>query len=156
MWYRDVQYSFYWRFFMHCPKCSCVDKVKNGNANGSPRFKCKGCGCNYTKSSRRGYSLATRKQAISLYLEGIGFRAIERLLNISHMSVMRWVKDLANQIHSIKTAQQGDSIHATFMELDEMWHYVGKKTASSGCGWLLTEIPRMSSPSGSVLVVERR
>jgi hypothetical protein len=131
-----------------------VDRVKNGHANGLARFKCKGCGCNYTKSSRRGHSLALRKQAISLYLEGLGFRSIERLLGVSHMSVMRWVKDLAHQIQTIKSAQQGESIHATLMELDEMWHYVGKKTASSGCGWQLTEIPAKSLPSGSVLVVE--
>jgi transposase-like protein len=141
---------------MHCPKCGCVDRVKNGKANGLPRFKCKGCGCNYTKSTRRGYALEIRKQAIALYLEGLGFRSIERLLDISHMSVMRWVRDMAQQIQSIKAAQKGESVHATIMELDEMWHYVGKKTASSGCGWLLIETPKMSSHSASVLVVEKR
>jgi transposase-like protein len=141
---------------MHCPKCGCVERVKNGHANGLPRFKCKGCGCNYTKSSRRGHPLSVRKQAIALYLEGLGFRSIERLLDISHMSVMRWVKDLAKQIQSIREAERGESIHATIMELDEMWHYVGKKTASSGCGWQLIETPKTSLPSGSVLVVKRR
>lgn len=141
---------------MHCPKCRCVERVKNGRANGLPRFRCKGCGCNYTKSTRRGHPLAVRKRAISLYLEGLGFRSIERLLDISHMSVMRWVRDVAAQIQSIKAAEKDERLNARVMEMNEMWHYLGTKTASSGCGWLLTEIPKASLPSGPFLVVERR
>ncbi len=142
---------------MTCPKCGGGERIKNGNANGMQRWHCKGCGCNYTKSSRRGMPLEIKKRAISLYLEGLGFRSISRFLGVSHVSLQRWVRELSHQIQSIKAAQQPEEkYHATIMELDEMWHFVGKKTASSGCGWLLTEIPKKSLPSGSVLVVERR
>ena len=74
-----------------------------------------------------------RKRAVLLYMEGLGFSSIEGLWGVSHMSVMRGVKGLAAQIRSIKAADT-ERHHATFMELDEMWHYVGKKTANSGCG----------------------
>jgi transposase-like protein len=140
---------------MHCIKCGCVEKTKSGKAHGMQRYRCKGCGYQFTKSSRRGYPIEVRKRAVALYLEGIGFRAISRLLSVSHVSLQRWVKDLAHQIQIIKSQEeQGHS--ATLMELDEMWHYVGKKRTNSGCGWLLIETSARSWPSGSVLVVEKR
>ena len=141
--------------FMHCPKCGVTERVKNGIANGLQRWHCKGCGCNYTKSSQRGIPLETKKRAISLYLEGLGFRSISRFLGVSHVSLQRWVRDLSRQIINIKAAQLEERCHARIMELDEMWHFVGKKTTSSGCGWLLIEIPAVSVRSGLVAVVER-
>lgn len=140
---------------MHCIKCGCVEKTKSGTVHGMQRYRCKGCGYLYTKSSRRGYPMEVRKRAVSLYLEGLGFRSISRLLSVSHVSLQRWVKDLAHQIQIIKS-QQEQGHHATLMELDEMWHYVGKKRANSGSGWLLIETSGTSWPSGSVLVVEKR
>ena len=141
---------------MSCPECGSVSKVKNGFVHGMQRHRCKDCGCNYTKSTPRGYPLSIKKRAIQFYLEGLGFRSISRLLGVSHVSLQRWVKDMAGQIQSLKASQEIGVKHATLMEIDEMWHYVGKKTEQSGSGWLLIEIPEMSLASGSVLVVEKR
>ncbi len=140
---------------MHCPKCGVIERVRNGFANGLQRWHCKGCGCNYTKSSRRGYPAEVKQRAISFYLEGLGFRAISRLLGVSHVSLQRWVRDLARQIQSIKSTSE-ERCHATVMELDEMWHYVQKKSGNSGCGWLLIETSGTSWPSGSAVVVAKR
>ena len=140
---------------MHCIKCGCVEKTKSGMVHGMQRYRCKGCGYQYTKSSRRGYPLEVRKRAVALYLEGLGFRAISRLLSVSHVTLQRWIADMAAQIRLIKT-QEEQGHHATLMEIDEMWHYVGKKTASSGSGWLLIETREKSWPSGRVLVLEKR
>lgn len=41
-----------------------------------------------------------RKLAIDMYLEGLGFRAIGRVLGIGHSTVYYWVKNL---VSSIKT-----------------------------------------------------
>ena len=140
---------------MHCPQCGCVEKTKSGKAHGMQRYRCKGCGAHYTKSSRRGYPLEVRKRAVALYLEGLGFRSISRLLSVSHVTLQRWVKDMAAQIRLIK-AQEPQGYHATLMELDELWHYVGKKTANSGCGWLLIETPATLWRSDAALVLEKR
>ena len=116
---------------MHCPKCRDSTAVKNGIIKGKQRYKCKGCGCNYTQSSRFRFSLETRRHCMELYLEGVGFRGIERLTGVSHVTVMRWVKALADKIES-STPQEEKRV--AIMELDEMWHYVGKKKTNAGSG----------------------
>ena len=70
-----------------------------------------------------------REEAISLYLEGVGFRGIERLTGISHVTVMRWVRALAERINE-NTSE--DNRRVAIMELDEMWHFVGKKRQMLG------------------------
>lgn len=71
-----------------CPKCGNEDYVKNGYNRGRQRYRCRNCGCNYTKSEKPGYPLSIKRKAIQYYLEGIGFRQIERVLVVSHVSVI--------------------------------------------------------------------
>ena len=71
--------------------------------------------------------------AIKLYLEGVGFRAIERLTGVSHNSVIRWVKDLAGEIERLRPEME-ERVHA--VEIDEMWHFIQKKRTNAGSGWL--------------------
>ena len=134
-----------------CPKCLGFKRHKDGKAHGLQRWRCKGCGCRYTKSSGRGYPLQLRELAIKLYLEGLGFRSIERILKVSNVAVLKWVNQAASRIRAEHRAYDATG---RIMELDEMWHYVGGETAKSGCGWLLTEIPAISLLSGRVVVVE--
>ena len=134
-----------------CPKCASFDRHKDGIAHGMQRWKCKECGCRYTKSTGRGYPPETRSLAVKLYLEGLGFRAIERILKVSNVAVLKWVKKAASQLRAERPAYDATG---RIMEIDEMWHYIGEKTSRSGCGWLLTEIPAISSVSGRVVVVE--
>jgi transposase-like protein len=67
---------------MKCPKCSSEKSVKSGIIKGRQRYKCKECGfCNYTvelKSIAKPKSL--KKRALHLYLEGLAFRSIGRVL----------------------------------------------------------------------------
>ena len=65
-----------------CPKCGSEKRVKSGFNNKKQRYLCKECGCNYT-GGRNGYPEHIRKKAIELYLEGNGFRRIERILKVS-------------------------------------------------------------------------
>jgi len=44
--------------------------------------------------------------------------------------------------------------HFRVIEIDEMWHYIGKKNEKSGSGWLLIEIQEKFLHGKSV-VVER-
>ena len=116
---------------MKCPKCCCVEAVKNGTMKQKQRYKCKQCGCNYTRSTTYRIPLEKRIEAIKLYLEGVGFRGIERLTNIHHTTVMKWVKNLAEEIERLRPEVAGQ---IQTVELDEMWHFIQKKLKNAGYG----------------------
>jgi transposase-like protein len=121
---------------MNCPKCQCAEAVKNGTKNQKQRYKCKLCGCNYTQSSTARIPLESRVKAIKLYLEGVGFRGIERLTGIHHTTVIKWVKNLALVIERLRPEL---SEQVMTVELDEMWHFIQKKHKNAGSGWRGTE-----------------
>ena len=116
---------------MNCPQCRKEEKVKNGFVRGVQRYKCKNCGHNYTKSSRYHYSEEKRKRCIELYLEGVGFRGIARLENVSHTTVMNWVRELGDRIQDFI---QPEERKVAIMEVDEMHHFVKKKRKNAGYG----------------------
>ena len=72
-------------------------------------------------------SLERKLQAIKLYLEGVGFRGIERLTGIHHTTVIKWVKNLAAKIKKLRPEL---SEPVLTIELDEMWHFI--QNAGSG------------------------
>ena len=116
---------------MKCPKCQNGEAVKNGIVNEKQRYKCKHCGCNYTVSTLSRTALEKRIEAIKLYLEGVGFRGIERLTGTPHTTVISWVKNLGETIERLKPEMEQV---VTTVELDEMWHFIQKKHKNAGCG----------------------
>ena len=101
---------------MKCPKCKSNHNRKDGSVKGKQRYKCKDCNHRFTvewKSTARPES--TKKQALELYLEGLGFRSIGRFLGVSHVAVYKWIKSFGQQIEKIKSKQK-----IKVVELDEM------------------------------------
>lgn len=76
-----------------CPKCDSKIITKNGVLNEKQRYKCGQCKYNFTVE-KLGNNIDSYYvvKALQLYIEGVSFREIERLLGISHVSVMNWVK----------------------------------------------------------------
>ncbi len=76
-----------------CPNCNSEDVVKSGIVKNRQRFKCKSCNYYFTvnKLGKKIDDYYVNK-ALQLYLEGLTYREIERILGISHVSVMNWVK----------------------------------------------------------------
>ena len=76
-----------------CPRCNSDHIVKSGIVNNRQRYTCKKCKYNYTvnKIGKQIDSYYVIK-ALQLYVEGVSYREIERLLGVSHVSVMNWVK----------------------------------------------------------------
>ena len=110
-----------------CPYCQDIEhQVKAGfNRSGSQLYKCKPCDRRYTPlPAERGYPDATRQQAIGLYMEGINFRRIARILQVSHVSVMNWVKAHADQLPA---APLPDESPLHIVEMDELYTFVGRK-----------------------------
>ena len=75
-----------------CIKCASTASVKNGFVNGWQRYKCKNCGYQYTKQSPRRQSVSNLILASSLYSFGVSKREIARLLGVTPMTVVRWIK----------------------------------------------------------------
>ena len=122
---------------MHCPKCYSESQVKNGNKYKKQRYKCKKCNYKHTVKHRVGTSTPQIKRlALHLYLEGLGFRSIGRLLNFSNVSILKWIRSFGEQVKIIKSEQKIKK-----MEIDEMHTYISKKT-TSGYGYLLIELEK--------------
>lgn len=115
---------------MNCPKCQSANYIKNGLANSRQRYLCKICKYTYTVLER-GKSKEIRKIALILYLEGLGFRSIERILKVSHVSVMNWVRRYGEELEELKCDKRLDVI-----EMDEMHTYIRSKKTTVGYGLL--------------------
>ena len=129
---------------MNCPKCSCDKSVKSGIIKGRQRYKCKDCGCNYTvelKSTAKPKSM--KKQALHLYLEGLGFRSIGRVLGVSNVSVLNWIRGFGQEVQELSAQNQEIEI----VEVDEMHSYIESKKTTVGYGLLLIDMGKDSSTS---------
>jgi transposase-like protein len=92
---------------MNCPKCTCEKRVKSGIVKGRQRYKCKECGCNYTVELKStGKSKSMKKQALHLYLEGLGFRSIGRILGVSNVSVLNWIRSFGKEVQELNQDSQ--------------------------------------------------
>ena len=128
---------------MNCPKCSSDKKVKSGFVNGKQRYKCKECSCNFTveiKSTAK--SKSKKKDALYLYLEGLGFRSIGRYLKVSHVAVYNWIKSYGEEIEKLRTDKEIEVV-----ELDEMRTYIMSKKTIVGYVLLLVDLEKNLSTS---------
>ena len=121
---------------MDCPKCNSKEIVKDGIVKGKQRYFCKDCSYHYTVK-QRGKPPELKRLALQLYLEGLGFRSIERVLKVSNVSVMNWIKSFGQQLEEIK--RRGEESIDT-VEMDELHTYISRKKTTVGYGWLLIGI----------------
>ena len=130
---------------MECPRCKSNQSCKDGFAKGRQRYQCRSCKFRYTVEHRStAKSLETKRLAISMYTEGLGFRAIGRILNISYMTVYRWVKAIGKVQH---LASPTSSEPPTKMiEMDEIHTYVQSKKTTVGSGLQLIDMQKSSFP----------
>ena len=123
---------------MQCPKCKSTQKVKSGIVRELQRYKCKDCGCNYTQSFEANFEKEDKRRlALAMYLEGLGFRSIARLLGVSHVAVLKWIRKYGEQLDEIRNPRP-----TRVMELDEMHSYVSFKKTIDGYGLVLIETPK--------------
>ena len=133
---------------MKCLKCSSDNVCKNGKMYGMQRYKCKQCGYNYTRD-RNSKDKSLKRFALELYLEGLGFRSIGRLIKVSHVSVSNWIKQYGQ---SLDLLQNDHKICLT--EIDEMHSYIGSKKTLVGSGLLLIDMQK--NLSTSLLAIDRQ
>jgi transposase-like protein len=139
---------------MNCPKCLADNFVKNGFALGRQRYRCMDCRYLYTVPAR-GKPKEVKRLALHMYLEGLGFRSIGRVLGVSDVAVLKWIREAGQRISEL-TNTKPSSTRVEVMELDELWHFVSQKKSSAGSGWLLIEVPRKFFPTKPAIVASRR
>ena len=126
---------------MNCPRCNSSDHKKNGKVDGRQRYKCNACGYNYSvEIISTAFPTSVKRQALQLYLEGLGFRSIGRFLGVSHVSVQKWIKKFGQELEDLKSENE-----ISIVELDEMHTYIGNKKNIAGSGLLLIELGKSSS-----------
>jgi transposase-like protein len=120
-----------------CPKCQSQELIKSGVIKGRQRFKCKLCSYSFTvlKAGKNIDPYYVIK-ALQLYIEGVTFREIERILGISHVSVMNWVKK-----YGIK-APENNNYHPTYQVLNhkELLVFFADKDSLKSAGCMITEL----------------
>lgn len=117
-----------------CKKCHYDGCVKAGIKWNKQRFLCKKCGCRFVITKKRS-SAEKQFQTLMLYLEGMPIRGIGRYLEVSHVSVIRWIKKLAERLKPVVPMK------ADHIEIDELYLYI--KSKKNKC-WLWTAICRES------------
>jgi len=84
--------------------------------------------------------MSVKRQALQLYLEGLGFRSIGRFLGVSHVSIQKWIRKFGSELEDLKSGNE-----ISIVELDEMHTYIGNKKNTAGYGLLLIDMGRNSS-----------
>ena len=120
-----------------CPKCQDNKIVKSGVINDKQRYLCKKCNYYFTvnKMGKKIDNYYVTK-ALQLFLEGLSFREIERILGVSHVTVSNWVKEF-----NITKPSHGD-YHPTYKIFNhlELIEYLKNKQQLSGAGMIITEL----------------
>ncbi|WP_298505852.1 helix-turn-helix domain-containing protein [uncultured Maribacter sp.] len=120
-----------------CPNCGSDRNTKSGIINKRQRYKCKNCSYYFTvnKIGKKIDDYYVNK-ALQLYLEGLTYREIERILSISHVTVMNWVKK-----YNIKRPYNSN-YHPTYKILTakELGNYFSDASNLKGAGAIVTEL----------------
>ena len=126
---------------MNCPKCKSSQYIKRGKIGARQRYRCKACTYQYTVTSKSTVkSEKIRRMALELYLEGLGFRAIGRVLKISYGTVYKWVKKWGEEISKLANQKEAKEV-----EIDELHTYIGSKKNTVGYGLLLIDLEKSLS-----------
>ncbi|KAA6310664.1 hypothetical protein EZS27_038071 [termite gut metagenome] len=101
---------------MNCPKCIREKSVKLGIIKGNSVIDVKNAAYNYTvelKSTAKPESM--KKQALHLYLEGLGFRSTGRILGVSNVSVLNWIRGFGKAVGELILNCCQDSLNNIFI-----------------------------------------
>lgn len=99
------------------------------------------CGYRHTVEYK-GKPPEIKRLALQMYLEGFGFRSIGRILKVSNVAVMKWIKSFGEQVEKIRKEDA-----AKIIEMDEMHTYIQSKKTTAGYGLLLIDLAKDTSTS---------
>ena len=109
---------------MKCPRCASTHIRKNGKQRGKQNYICASCQRQFIESyDQKGYTEEIKRECLEMYVNGSGFRAIERVKKVHHTTVINWVKEVGKNLPD--TPEKTEIPEVT--EVDELETFVGKK-----------------------------
>lgn len=147
---------------LNCKKCTSISYVKSGHIRGHQRYKCLGCGCQFTETKARGVSPVLKNLAIILYAHcGLSMLGIAKLFKVSNVAVLKWIRKFSDKI--ILPTEQVEIV-----QIDEFWHFVNGKKNRYGSGeplmgcrvelldgnWVIVAMPALKSLSKQLTMVD--
>jgi len=79
---------------MQCPECQSEHIRKNGkNRQGKQNYICVNCSRQFITNynAHRGYDDECKRECLKMYVNGLGFRAIERVKGVHHTIAFKQV-----------------------------------------------------------------
>ena len=113
-----------------CSRCNSVDFTKAGFVSGVQRYRCRDCGYHFT-TNKRGFSPEIKRIAVHLYLEGMGFRAIGRILGVSDVAIAKWIAPGRDHLDPLRKQ------NLKMDELNKYQHFFITREIYNKYGWLL-------------------
>ena len=114
---------------MRCPQCEGTDLIKRGSKAGRQRYRCRACG-RYSTDSQPKFSAQTKAMAIEMYMNGMGIRAIGRVLKASPAAVLNWIrKEHASLQQRLAEQAPVQADGPDIIEMDEIYTYVQKNSS---------------------------
>ena len=134
-----------------CPRCQHPHSVKNGHIHEKQRYKCKDCEYQWTtQKTYRGRPPAEKALAGFLYRHGLSMNAIAKMLHASPSTLLQWIRNFGKQYGELPKPKAAPIV----LELDEMWHYLKKRSRNSGFGKLCVVILENSSTMKGVIGIK--
>ena len=127
---------------LNCPRCASPNKVKSGMKDGRQRYKCKSCRYLFTVAQKSDTATPDqRRLALTLYLEGLGFRSIGRV----SWGLVMW-RSISGSKRLAMKSHRSSARRPKIVELDELHGYIGRiKKTTAGFGLLLIDLANASS-----------
>jgi transposase-like protein len=72
----------------------------------------------------------TKSVAVMMYLKGMSYRQVAQVIGVSHVTILRWVKDVAKEVVGRDLVDKNQVYD--HVEIDEMWHFCKKKLKRNG------------------------
>lgn len=114
---------------MKCPTCQPDNFSKKGHRRGVQCYICKDCRKQFLDYyTPQGYSEKVKRNCLTMYLNGMGFRGIERTTGVCHNTVINLVKQAAL---ALPDPPQTKKI-PTVAQLDELQTFVQRKKQALG------------------------
>ena len=115
---------------MSCPECQSTHVNKNGHKKGKQNYICIGGGRQFIDcyQPHKGYSSEVKRECLKMYVNGMGLRAIERVKNVHHTTIINWVKQVGELLPDFYVPETIPEVG----ELDELETFVGSKKTKFG------------------------
>ena len=117
---------------MQCPECKSTHINKNGKKRGKQNYICVDCQRQFIDSyqTKKGYSDALKRECLTMYVNGMGLRAIGRVKGIHHVTIMNWVRAVGELLPNAYDPETIPQVG----ELDELETFIGHKKTKFGSG----------------------